>query len=57
MNSIGKNLNIYEDGKSKLQNAIQEYDQAILDATASLLAGKEASLMDTDMKVLFLSKD
>jgi hypothetical protein len=39
LNSIGTGANVYEDGKKKLESAIREYDQAILDLAASVVAG------------------
>jgi hypothetical protein len=39
MTTIAEGAKVYEDGKSMLQLAISQYDQAVVDLTASTLVG------------------
>jgi hypothetical protein len=38
--NMGDGSKVYDDGKGRLEIAIREYDQAVLDVSASLIAGK-----------------
>ena len=39
LKSVASGKNTYEEGKTMLQVAIEEYDQAVFDLTASVVAG------------------
>ena len=39
LKTIGEGSEKYDDGKSSLQRAISEYDQAVADLTVSLISG------------------
>jgi hypothetical protein len=45
--TIGEGAEIYDDGKNQLQLAINEYDQAIIDLTASIVAGMSTEVLLT----------
>jgi len=39
LRTIGDGTNVYDEGKQQLYLAIQEYDQAVFDLTAIVVAG------------------
>jgi hypothetical protein len=45
LKSIGRGTEIYEAGKRQLENAIKEYDQAVYDLTASVVASNGLPLI------------
>jgi hypothetical protein len=59
LKNVTQDSKVYEDGKSMLAIAIQEYDQAVLDFTASLMASKRIPPVvqsRANIKILLLSK-
>ena len=44
LKSLGKGSNVYEEGKGRLEVAIREYDQAVMDCTAFGIDGQPAPI-------------